>query len=279
MLSAPVHYLLQQKMQQNRADILVLSPEQYMTILQDKAAKNPALAETLRKQLAGSPFGKYWQTTLNVNASHPAVIPVSQAAVDARLITQTMQALGWAGVTTYIKSGATGSYIILKGYAAHRDAMLQGTRYAASNPKMIHMGLGMQGLKGVAKGGFMLGVVVAVGMESLDYIFNDEKTMFDLVGGIGVEAVKGGLAAAVGYGFAALLAGAATVVAIGPLFVMAVVVCFAGYALNTLDSEYKIKEKVIAALKAIPDQANAGMYRAGFSIDSAFKDWMRLRYQ
>ncbi len=282
MLFAPVHYLLQQKMQQNRADILVLSPEQYMTILQDKAAKNPALAETLRKQLAGSSFGKYWQATFNVNANQPAVIPVSQAAVDAMLITKTMQALGWAGVTTYIKSGATGSYIILKGYAAHRDAMLQGTRFADSNPKMIQMGLGMQGLKGVAKGGFLLGIVVAAGMESLDYIFNDEKTMYDLVGGIGVEAVKGGLAAAIGLAFAGTLAAAGaitTIVAVAPLILMAVVVFVAGWGLNELDARYKIKESVIAALKKVPEEASAGIYKASLVSDAEFKNWLRMRYR
>jgi hypothetical protein len=265
------HYLLQQTMQQSRADLLVLSPEQYMSILQDKAEKNPVLGETLRKQLAGSEFGNHWKTTLSVNANNPAVIPVSQAATDARLITKTIQALGWAGVATYIKVMPNGkSLIILKGYAGHRDAMLQGTRLLDSNPKMIQMGLGMHGLKNVAKGGFILGIVVATGMETLDYIFNDEKTMFDLVGGIGVEAVKGGLAAAVGLIFGGLIvvSGAATtIVAVIPLAVMAVVVLVTSFTLNRVDSQYKIKEGVIAALKEFSDKVDAGVgegIRAGF---------------
>jgi hypothetical protein len=273
-------------MQQSRADILVLSPEQFMSIVQDKAAKNPALAETLRKQLASSEFGKYWQTTFNVNANQPAVIPVSQAAVDARLITKTVQALGWAGVTTYIKVMPNGnSMIILKGYAGHRDAMLQGTRLLASNPKMIQMGLGMQGLKSVAKGGFMLGIVVATGMETLDYIFNDEKTMHDLVGGIGVEAVKGGLAAAFGLAVGAVIVAsgiATTIVAVIPLAVMAVAVLFASYALNDADSQYKIKEGVIAALKEFSGKVDAivgegikaGFYRSGGVSRSGFNNYL-----
>jgi hypothetical protein len=273
------HYLLHQTMQQNRADLLIISPEQFMSIVQDKAVKNPVLSETLRKQLAGSEFGKYWQTTFNVNANNPVVIPVSQAATDVMLITKTMQALGWAGVTSYIKVMPNGnSVIILKGYAAHRDAMLQGTRLLDSNPKMIQMGLGMQGLKSVAKGGFQLGILIATGMEVLDYIFNDQKTMLDLVGGIGVEAVKGGLAAAFGL-VAAGLIGGVTAVAVTPLVIMAFVVLISSVALNMLDNHFKIKEKVVSALKEASENAALGMYKAGSIADTQFKDWIRLRYR
>ncbi len=150
---------------------------------------------------------------------------------------------------------------------------------------MLQMGLGMQSLRGLAKGGFVLGIVIEGGVEVLDYIFKDEKTMYDLVGGIGVEAVKAGLATAVGYGVAAggvALAGAfgvTTVVAVLPLVVMVVVVVGVAIALNTADNHYKIKESVVAALKQLPEHAESGMYRAGTAFDSAFKDWIRLRYR
>jgi hypothetical protein len=65
--------------------------------------------------------------------------------------------------------------------------LLQGTRFLAANPRMVQMGLGTSSLQNVAKGGFLL--VVGAGIETLDFIFNDEKTMNDLVGGIWVVGV------------------------------------------------------------------------------------------
>ncbi len=81
---------IQQAMNTNQVDALVLTPAQYMSLLQDKAKKNPAQAETLRKMLANSEFGKYWNTTLYPNVDEPAVIPLSQAATDVMLITRAV---------------------------------------------------------------------------------------------------------------------------------------------------------------------------------------------
>jgi hypothetical protein len=116
---------------------------------------------------------------------------------------------------------------------------------------MIQTGLGMQGLRGVAKGSFVLGVVVEGSVEVLDYIFKDEKTMYDLVGGIGVEAVKAGLATAVGYGLTAIgiavagVFGVTTVVAVAPLVAM-VVIGIVAVGLNVADNHFKIKESVVS---------------------------------
>lgn len=174
--------------------MLVLTPEEYISILEDRAKHNPQVASSLRTILSRSSLGKYWNTVISRNASEPWVGPVTMGANDAIVVTKTLNALGIAGITTYVKTTAAGTYIIIKGYAAHRSAALSGTRYLASNPKMVQLGLGMKGMGGAVKGGFILSVVVATGIEIADFIFNDEKTMYDLVGGIGVEAAKAGLA-------------------------------------------------------------------------------------
>ena len=132
-------------------------------------------------------------------------------------------------------------------------------RHLASNPKMIQLGLGIKGAANAAKGGFILGVVVSTGIEVVDFIFNDEKTMHDLVGGIGVEAVKAGLATMVGYGLASVV-GTATTVAILPLGVLVVAVLLVGIGLNTLDSSFQFKQRVIDLLKATPEQTSPGIY-------------------
>ena len=150
------------------------------------------------------------------------------------------------------------SYLIFKGRAGLRN-VLQGTRYLASNPQIIQLGLGIQGAKNVAKGGFILGIVVATGIEITDFMLNDQKTMYDLVGGIGVEAVKGGLAALVAYGAGALV-GSAITVAVLPLGVMLFAALIVSSGLNYLDDSYQIKSKVIAALKAMPENLSEGIY-------------------
>ncbi|SFD38658.1 hypothetical protein [Paracidovorax konjaci] len=250
---------LAQTMDRNQVDVLVLTQSQYLSILQDKARNNPALEFTIRKILSQSSFGQYWQQSFSPNASEPWVGPVAQGANDAITITRTLNTIGMAGITTYVKSTATGTYIIIKGYSAKRSSALQGTRYLATHPKMIQLGLGMTSLQGIAKGGFMLGVVVSTGIELMDFMFNNEKTMYDLVGGIGVEAVKGGLAGLVAYGLAASIAGVTTI-AVLPLAFMAVVAVTGGIALNALDSHYGVKGKVIAALRLIPEQTAQGVY-------------------
>ncbi len=259
-----------QSMEQNRVDVLVLTQGQYMGILQDKARNNPALEFSLRKILASSTFGQYWQHTFSPNASEPWVGPAAQGANDAIAITRTLNAIGMSGITSYVKTTATGTYIIIKGYSARRSAALQGTRYLATHPKLIQLGLGMKSLQGIAKGGFMLGVVVSSGIELMDFMFNNEKTMYDLVGGIGVEAVKGGLGALVAYGLAAFFAGTVTTIAVAPLGVMALASLGAGIGLNYLDSHFGVKSKVIEALKMVPEHASQGIYY----IDTESQAWL-----
>ncbi|GKT21843.1 hypothetical protein [Acidovorax sp. SUPP3334] len=287
---------LAQSMDKNQVDVLVLTQIQYMSILQDKARNNAALEFNLRKMLSQSTFGQYWQKTFSPNASEPWVGPVAQGANDALAITKTLNAIGMAGIGSYIKTTATGTYIIIKGYSAQRSSALQGTRYLATNPKMLQLGLGMKSLQGIAKGGFILGLVVSTGLEVMDFMFNDEKTMYDLVGGIGVEAVKGGLGALVAYGAAAFVGASMTAVAVVPLGFMAVVALGTGIGLNVLDRRYSIKEKVITALKMLPEQTAQGMYyidttaqswqddlrnaieqkkvEAGRAIDRSVRDWL-----
>lgn len=133
---------------------------------------------------------------------------------------------------------------------------------------MLQLGLGIKSLQGIARGGFILGVAVSTGIELMDFMFNNEKTMYDLVGGIGVEAVKGGLGALVAYGFASMAA-TMTAVAVAPLIVMALAAVLVGTGLNYIDREYNIKGQVIDALKATPETVAQGLYR----IDTKAKSW------
>lgn len=252
--------MLARQMEQKQIDAIVLTPQEYAGILNDKARKNPRLAATLHAILAHSALGQYWTQTASPNAGKPWVAPASLMVSDAYLITKTLIALGLAGARSYIKTTATGTYIIITGYAGLRRQLLQGTRFLAANPRMVQMGLGIRGLQNVAKGGFLLSLVVGAGIETLDFIFNDEKTMHDLVGGIGVEAVKAGLATMIAISAGALTASVTTLV-IFPLGAMALAIFATGALLNYTDQRWLIKENVIAALKAANNEEKQGLYK------------------
>ena len=252
--------MLARQMEQKQIDAIVLTPQEYADILSDKARNNPRLAATLHAMLAHSALGRYWTHTASPNAGKPWVAPASLMVSDAYLITKTLIALGLAGARSYIKTTATGTYIIIAGYAGLRRQLLQGTRFLAANPRMVQMGLGIRGLQNVAKGGFLLSLVVGTGIETLDFIFNDEKTMHDLVGGIGVEAVKAGLATMIAISAGALTASVTTLV-IFPLGAMALAIFATGALLNYTDQRWKIKQNVITALKSVNNEKAPGIYK------------------
>lgn len=252
--------MLARQMEQKQIDAIVLTPQEYADILSDKARNNPRLAATLHAMLAHSALGRYWTHTASPNAGKPWVAPASLMVSDAYLITKTQIALGLAGARSYIKTTATGTYIIITGYAGLRRQLLQGTRFLAANPRMVQMGLGIRGLQNVAKGGFLLSLVVGTGIETLDFIFNDEKTMHDLVGGIGVEAVKAGLATMIAISAGALTASVTTLV-IFPLGAMALAIFATGALLNYTDQRWKIKQNVITALKSVNNEKAPGIYK------------------
>ncbi|APE49094.1 hypothetical protein BO996_15220 [Delftia sp. HK171] len=252
--------MLARQMEQKQIDAIVLTPQEYADILSDKARNNPRLAATLHAMLAHSALGRYWTHTASPNAGKPWVAPASLLVSDAYLITKTLIALGLAGARSYIKTTATGTYIIITGYAGLRRQLLQGTRFLAANPRMVQMGLGIRGLQNVAKGGFLLSLVVGAGIETLDFIFNDEKTMHDLVGGIGVEAVKAGLATMIAISAGALTASVTTLV-IFSLGAMALAIFATGALLKHTDQRWKIKQNVITALKSVNNEKAPGIYK------------------
>jgi hypothetical protein len=251
--------MMAEQMETNRVEALVITPEDFMSILQDKAKASPAAAQAILKALQGSVFAQYWKQEFYPNVNQPAVIPVGQAGADIATLRKAFSALGVIGTESYTKTVNGRAYFILKGRPGLRNT-LTGTRFLLTNPKIVQLGLGAQGLKHVAKGGFILGLVVTTGFEVADYILNDEKTMMDLVGSIGYEAVKSGVVVGLAYG-AGLLAGAMSSVAVVPMVGMFVMALAFGYGLNKLDSQFDVKSKVLKTFKALPAKLEQGVYQ------------------
>jgi hypothetical protein len=268
--------LLAQQMQANNVNLIVLTISDFMSVIRDKLkGRSPTTIASVRKAIAGTPLAEFWRDTFYPNATGATwVQPGAQAVVDVKLIAQVMYTLGFQWTKIIVKVNHLGNtIIILKGDPTQRKAFLQATRLLAGNVKLIKMGIGVRGTTRVAAGGFLLGLVVSIGIESLNIIFDDRKTMLDLVGAIGVEAVKGGLAAAFAAGVAAVV-GTLTTVAVMPLLLMAVAVAVASIGLNWLDNKYGIKDAVIRALK---ESANEGASAARY-LDNGVKAWIRRGY-
>ena len=250
-------------MEKSQHEAIVMTRSEFVEYLQDKAGERREVLEAVKTYIHQSSLRAFWTDTLGKNVSEPAVVPAGQLGADAYIISKVLYLVGLKA-----RYRIEGPYIILMGRPGLRRA-LNTPRYLASNPKVIQMGFGLKGLQNTARGGFILSFVISAGIETLDCIFN-ERTMVDLVGGIGVEAVKCGIAAFAGY-----VAGAAvlsiTGVAALPLIGMAVVSFFAAEKLNELDNRYNIKKQVITALKTLPDNLEKGLYIVRSAIETDWK--------
>lgn len=102
----------------------------------------------------------------------------------------TAKKLGGLGVTAYVKTHNGVDYIILKGYKQHMKTLLAGTRFRASNPQVVKLGLGaLDSAKGMAryvKITAPIEVLVGSAINVLQYVLNDKYTLEQL----GIDEAK-----------------------------------------------------------------------------------------
>lgn len=102
----------------------------------------------------------------------------------------TAKKLGGLGVTAYVKTHNGVDYLILKGYKQHMKTLLSGSRFKASNPQVVKLGLGaLDSVKGMAryvKITAPVEVLVGSAINVLQFVLNDEYMLKDL----GVDQAK-----------------------------------------------------------------------------------------
>ncbi|WP_225775432.1 hypothetical protein [Pseudomonas sp. Marseille-Q5115] len=180
---------------------------------------------------------------VNTNAGVPSALGV----YDLYNFAKFYRDIGGFGTKVKISTHNGRQYLVLTGHAGLRNK-LKGTRYGIRNPQLVEMGIGKYGIRGTSISGFKLSCYVAVGIEVLEWVFNDEAVMSDLFAGIGVELVKAGIASAVGYAVAVIVAAWVGTVLL-PVAAGAFIVFAVGYSLNTLDTDYGVKKSVKAGLR------------------------------
>ncbi|PHM31175.1 hypothetical protein [Xenorhabdus innexi] len=156
--------------------------------------------------------------------------------------------------TTHIgKDGR--AYIHLSGRAGLRN-LVRGTRYGATHPQMLGMGIGQQGLNASIVKGVRFCIIFSIGYRVVESLFKDEYTLADFIGNITIDMAKTAITAAASWTVGTVLT--ATAVVGGSIIAVAGLVLLTGilvaYGLDMLDKQYGISEKLIALLKEQRDR-------------------------
>lgn len=187
--------------------------------------------------------------------------------IDSRSAIKIINEFGIKTNKAVIKTYAGKQYIIFKGYPGARK-VLTGTRYLTTNPKVVRMAIGPKGIAKSVKGGFILTVVLSVGIEVFDYFIKDTSTLSNLLGTITGDLIKIGLSAIAGTVAAMIVGGSAILgsIAAAPLIAAIGVGIIAGAVLNAIDEKYgatkaliKAYEEIGVNLDAIAEEYRRGM--------------------
>ena len=269
---------------------VVLTEHDLLSIFQDHAQRSVYVREGMLSALKelNAEAAKIWMAHISPTLGKPATVPVGLLAADARTLQQAARALYtpppvhlrlqpsdahvlkriWqrlGGFTTRfrITTGPKGAtYIVLRGYAGLRSGALVGTRFLATNPRILNLGIGVNGIRHIARSSASLAIVVSTAVELGDWYFRDDATLGDLVGGIAVEVVKAGVSIAMGVLAGTIAAG--TTIAVLPVVGFVLVSFGVGWALNWVDSAFGIKKMVQEGLNSLPAKLEGlppGWYR------------------
>src|SRR5690625_260459 len=145
-------------------------------------------------------------------------------------------------------------YIVFKGYPGLRSLFL-GTRYLHNNPQVVAMGIGRLGVRQAVLAGARLTVVLMGVYRILEYLFNDERTLAQLIGSLATDVVKIGVASAIGYAAGMVLVAGGLVA--GPLVAAVVVGAIAAFRLEHFDGRVGGTEALVAQLEIVLNELQA----------------------
>lgn len=263
MLSDQEKTELRQTIQANKHEVFLVSVEEMDAIVRSNNSPRKAILQQSWKQL---------KSKLETGANFTA------HGKDAVTLAKLIGDLGAAGARVYVKTYGGKPHIILKGRPGLRK-ILTGTRYGIKNPKVISMGLGKAGAVSAVKSGGILTVVLLSSYRVADYFLTDGATLSQLIGTLATDVVKVGLA--VGASITAVAMLGATTLAIGPLVVALGVGLLATLALEAIDSEFGLTDKVVAGLDELSgsmsnrvDRAKQSAIQAGSAAVDSVIDYV-----
>ena len=93
----------------------------------------------------------------------------ASTANDSFIAAKLLREFGYQSNKVIVKTYAGKQYVVFKGYPGARK-VFRGTRYLTQNPKVVRMAVGPKGIAKSVSGGFVLTVVLSVGIEVFDYL-------------------------------------------------------------------------------------------------------------
>ncbi|MEX1364688.1 MAG: hypothetical protein AB1Z98_16290 [Nannocystaceae bacterium] len=170
-------------------------------------------------------------------------------ALDSATAVSMVRHLGLTG-RAYIKEVGGKAYLILKGYPGQRP-VLTGTRYLASNPKVVNMVISPAAVGRGAARMTSIAVVAYASLRVVEFVLSDSDARFaELVGPLYTDIVKFGMAAGAGY-LAALAVGTVTTIAAGPLIAAILVGAGASILLDRVDRNLGITESLVRSIDSL----------------------------
>lgn len=188
----------------------------------------------------------------------------TSAANDSFIAAKLLREFGIQSNKVIVKTYAGKQYVIFKDYPGARK-IFRGTRYLTGNPKVVRLAVGPKGIAKAVKGGFVLTVVLSVGIEIFDYIIRDTATLSHLLGVITGDLIKIGLSS-IAAAVAGLAVGATAIlgtVAAAPIIAAIAVGVITGLVLNKLDSKLGATAALIAAYEKMGVKLRELEYEAG----------------
>lgn len=163
----------------------------------------------------------------------------------------------------YIDTRGGKPYVIFKGRAGLRK-ILTGTRYLATNTKVMNIGVGGKALRASARGGFFVSVIFSVTLNSVDWVLKDEFRWTNWIANVSTDIVKAVISGAAGYAAGMYFAGTAATIAILPLGAAIVAGIVVAGALYALDNHFGITKAIIEHLerteKNVKNEIRDGFY-------------------
>lgn len=221
----------------------------YAARMQEGAS--PAKARTeLQASLGEWGLSEIWEQVRDVAAKGAAY---TATALDTRLLLKLAQDLGRSGsvLTKYRIAKYNGrDFIIFRGNHRARQ-LINGSRYLASNTRLVSLGVGKLGTAKAVTDGVKLTLVLMITFRAIDTLLSEEATWHTFVGAAAADIVKVGASGAASYIIATAVAGgaAAGAIAVGPLFVAIVVGATVGYGLDRLDEQLGFTQALVQGLR------------------------------
>lgn len=149
-------------------------------------------------------------------------------------------------------------YVILKGFPGLRKK-LKGTRYLASNAKVVSLAIGKIGVNKSVVAGARLTIFLTVPLTILKYLIDEQSTLSTLIGSIASDIVKIGISSVLAMTTAAAV-GTISTLAAGPLVAAIFVGIATAVLLEKVDEHFGLTEALIKFI----DKTYASIYDKTF---------------